>query len=358
MNIEAAVREVWNEEQPKALIGPLHAGLRLLSILYGGTIALRNHLYDRGRLRHEKLPCPVVSVGNITLGGTGKTPTVIFIARLLKNHGYRPAVLSRGYGGLAKAPVNVVSDGNRLLMGWREAGDEPVMIAGALPGTPVLTGPKRFLTGKAAVERFGADILILDDAFQHRGLFRDIDIVLIDAVRPFGNGFLLPRGPLREPPDSLCRANILLRTGDAENVESLRSASSLPVFRAIRRPQGLVDGGTERIRPVAALRGQKVFAFAGIGTPETFRQGLAALGAEVVAFRTFPDHHPYTRFDIEALRHLAARSGAAWIATTEKDGIRLADFPVFLAETSLLRIGMEITPGEPFTELIFSRLAY
>lgn len=358
MNLEATVRRIWNEEQPKTATGPLRAGLRFLSIPYGGTIALRNHLYDRGRLRQEKLPCPVVSVGNLTVGGTGKTPTVILLSKLFKERGRRPVVLSRGYGGSAKAFLNVVSDGNRVLMGWREAGDEPVMIAGALPGIPVLTGPGRILTGKAAVERFGADILILDDAFQHRALFRDIDIVLIDAARPFGNGFLFPRGPLREPPDSLRRANILLRTGDAENEEPLRGAASLPIFRAIHRPQELVEGVTERIQPVAALRGQKVFAFAGIGSPEGFRRSLAALGAEVVAFRAFPDHHRYSRSDIEALRHLAAESGAAWIVTTEKDAIRLTDFPAFLAETSLLRIRMEITLGEPFAELIFSRLAY
>ena len=179
----------------------------------GGIVAARNRLYDGGLLKQQKLPRPVISVGNLTVGGTGKTPTVIFIAHILKDHGYRPAVLSRGYGGSANAPVNVVSDGNRILMGWREAGDEPILIASAVPGIPVLTGSRRLLTGRAAVETFGADVLILDDAFQHRSLFRDIDMVLLDAARPFGNGFLLPRGPLREPRIPLRRADILLRTG-------------------------------------------------------------------------------------------------------------------------------------------------
>lgn len=349
---------IWNETRTDGWTAVPSAILRFLSLPYGGIVAARNRLYGGGVLKQQKLPRPVISVGNLTVGGTGKTPTVIFIARLLKNHGYRPAVLSRGYGGSASAPVNVVSDGNRTMMEWREAGDEPILIARAIPGIPVLTGTRRLLTGRAAVETFGADILILDDGFQHRSLFRDIDIVLLDAARPFGNGFLLPRGPLREHPDSLSRADIILRTGGAENEEPLRRNSSLPSFRAIHKPQGLAAGGTKRIETAAALSGQKVFAFAGIGSPEAFRRSLTELGAAVVGFRVFPDHHPYDLSDIENLRRLTAKSGATLIVTTEKDGVRLVDFPDFLAELFMLRIAMEIIPEEPFAGLIFSRLKY
>jgi tetraacyldisaccharide 4'-kinase len=359
MWIEKTARKIWDEEEPGALYGTLRAGLRLLSFPYRGGVAIRNRLYDRKILRQEKLPCPVVSVGNLTAGGTGKTPTVIFLANLLKGRGRRPAVLSRGYGGNAKSPVNIVSDGNRLLMGWPEAGDEPVLIAKAAPGVPVLTGPKRFLTGQYALRHLGADLLILDDAFQHRALARDIDIVLIDAALPFGNGFLLPRGPLREPAEALGRAHLLIRTGSGQQAEQpLPGTPSLPSFRGIRRPQGLVDASTGRIVPPAALQGQKVCAFAGIGSPNAFRKSLEALGAEVSVFQAFPDHHPYRSSDLDTLRRLAKGSGAVRIVTTEKDGIRLADLPDFLAEISLLRIRMEITPAEPFTELIFSRLPY
>ena len=356
MSVEEMVQEIWNEARPEGRTAVPRAILRTLSLPCGAAVALRNHLYDRELLRPTKLPCLVVSIGNLTVGGTGKTPTVILLAALLKEHGYRPAVLSRGYGSHSKASVNVVSDGNRVLLGWREAGDEPVMIAGALPGIPVLTGPKRSLTGKAAVERFGADILILDDAFQHRSLFRDIDIVLIDAARPFGNGLLLPRGPLREPPQALRRASILLRTGDADHEEPLREVPSLPSFRGTHRPRELVEAATGRVSPPTVLQGQKVFAFAGIGSPEAFRRGLTALGAKVVSFQAFPDHHPYDRSDIETLRRLAAESGAARIVTTEKDGVRLADFPDFLRKVLLLRIGMEIAPADAFAALLFSRI--
>ncbi len=357
MSIERLIRKIW-DEGPNARTTPLRSLLQTFSLPYGAAVSFRNRLYNRGLLRQAKLPCPVVSVGNLTVGGTGKTPTVVLLASLLKEHGFRPAVLSRGYGGHAKASVNVVSDGNRLLLGWREAGDEPVLIAGALPGIPVLTGSKRFLTGKAAVERFGADILILDDAFQHRSLFRDLDIILIDTTHPFGNGYLLPRGPLREPPTELRRADILLRTGDADDATLLREAPSLPAFRGIHRPRELVEAGTGQVSPPTTLRGRKICAFAGIGSPEAFRRSLAALGAEVASFRAFPDHHPYGHSDIEAVRRIAENSGASLIVTTEKDGVRLSDFPDFQAMISFLRIGMEITPAGPFAELIFSRLAY
>lgn len=359
LSIKEAVRDSWEDDRTeKSGITPLRALLGLLSLPYRAGVAARNRLYDLGLLRQAKLPCPVIGVGNLTVGGTGKTPVVILLAGLLRERGYRPAVLSRGYGGGAGAPVSVVSDEDHVRMGWREAGDEPVMIARAVPGIPVLTGARRRLTGQAAVAQFHADILILDDAFQHRPVSREMDIVLINGTAPFGNGRLLPGGPLREAITSLRRAHLIIRTGaEGDPVEPLgEAASGLPVFRGIHRPQGIVEGRKGHLLPAASLAGEKVCAFAGIGRPDTFRRSLSALGAEVVSFRAFPDHHPYSGPEIGALRRLAAESGAARIITTEKDGVRLGDFPDFLAEISLLRIGMEISPPGPFAELIFSRL--
>ena len=357
VSFKETVQRSWDEDRAGSPITPLNTLLGLLSLPYRGAVALRNGLYDRGLFRQEKLPCPVISVGNLVVGGTGKTPMVILLAKLLRDKGHRPAVLSRGYGGRAKASVNTVSDGNRILMTWREAGDEPVLIARSLPGVPVLTGPRRRLTGRAAIGHLGADVLILDDAFQHRALHRDLDIVLIDAAHPVGNGRLLPEGPLREPVKVLRRAHILVRTGGGRELEQPPPVFfETPSFRGFHEPLGIVEGG--RLTPTASLKGQKVCAFAGIGRPEAFRRSLNELDSEIVSFRPFPDHHAYSRTDIDILRELAAETGAERIVTTEKDGVRLADFPDFLAEVSLLRIGMEIMPADAFAELIFSRLAY
>ena len=256
-SFEETLKKSWEGEWADGASVVLAAALRPFSPLYQGVIAARNGLYDRGLLRQEKLPCPVVSVGNLTVGGTGKTPTVILLANLLKREGRRPAVLSRGYGGQAKVPVTVVSDGSGILSHWRETGDEPILIARAAPGVPVLTGPRRLLTGRAAIERFGADCLILDDAFQHRALARDLDIVLIDAASPFGNGRLLPAGPLREPRTSLLRAHMLIRTGEDAKTPEPISQPDLPTFRGIRRPQGLVEGGTGGLLPPDSLQGSR-----------------------------------------------------------------------------------------------------
>jgi tetraacyldisaccharide 4'-kinase len=360
MALEEIIRGIWEQERPEGRTAPLRAALNLLSMPYRCAAAARNRLYDKGALRQERLPCPVISVGNLTVGGTGKTPIVILLANALRNRGRRPAVLSRGYGGNAKAPVNIVADGTRVLMDWREVGDEPVLIARSAEGTPVLTGPRRVLTGRTALEKFGADCLILDDAFQHRALYRDLDILLIDAARPFGNGFLLPRGPLRENPNAIGRAHLVIGTGgDVQDPDHAgQEAPFLPAFRGSHRPTALVEADSGRMLPLSEIRGQRVCAFAGIGRPDSFRRSLTDLGAQIISFLPYPDHHPYTRSDLDHIRRLNAQSGAARIVTTEKDGVRLADFPESLPGLLFLRIGMEITPAEPFTELIFSRLAY
>ncbi len=356
MNIKLRFQNQWNDDESKTGDVLPRMLLRMFSLPYNGAVFLRNNLYDRRIVRQKRLPCPVISVGNITVGGTGKTPTVIAIANLLKERGYRPAVLSRGYGGKSRGPVNIVSDGKTVLMGWKEAGDEPVLMANSLPKVPVIVGAERFLTGRAAVERFDANILLLDDAFQHRQLFRDLDIVLLDRARPFGNGFFLPRGPLRESVSSLLRADLLLRTGGGQKCEPLPGNIEMPSFRGEHKPTGVVSGKTGQIAPPESLRGQKILAFSGIGSPEAFRQSLASLGAEVVSYRDFPDHHPYSGADVAALRSLAVKSGTSLLITTEKDGVRLAGFPDFLAEVSLLMISMKISPLLQFAELLFSRL--
>jgi len=345
------------------------------SLLYRCGVVLRNGLYDRGLIKSLKLPCKVISVGNITVGGTGKTPMVILLARMLKAAGYRPAVLSRGYGRQGKARISIVSDGVSLLSSPLEGGDEPMLIAESVPGVPVLTGPDRRLTGRTAVERLGAEVLILDDGFQHRRLFRDLDIVLLDSERPRGNGCLLPRGPLREPPaEALKRADILIRTGKGRGGHSDRTGergrnratesgrvegvilADLPEFQGFHQPSDLLSRQTGLKMDLRELAGKRICAFSGLGSPEQFRRTLQSLGAEITGFLTYPDHHRYTSLDLDFIQQAAAKAGAEFLVTTEKDEIKLMSLPRTAIPCFSLRIEMRVEPQELFERLILERL--
>lgn len=352
-DIRGTVEAVWSQE--KIGYHPWEIFLRGASLLYRLSILSRNRLYDLGLLRQEKLPCPVISVGNITVGGTGKTPMVIYLAHLLKDKGFHPAVLSRGYKGKTKAPINIVSDGSRLFMKPEDCGDEPALIARSLTGIPVLTGPKRVVTGRVAIEQFGADLLILDDAFQHRQLARDIDIVLLHTGKPWGNGFLLPAGPLREPPSSLKRADFIVRTGADGEIAAVSSAK--PEYRARHQAVSIINGATGRDYPLENLQGRRVCAFAGIASPESFRKTLAETGAVVVAFLPFPDHHDYSREDIREVQKRAVEEKADMIVTTEKDGVKLTRFHMFLEKIDFLRVTMVFIPDEhEFVKTLLAKL--
>jgi tetraacyldisaccharide 4'-kinase len=312
------------------------AGLWWARLPYGAAVRLRNRLFDLGLRKPTRVPVPVVSVGNLTLGGTGKTPCVEFVAGFYRDVGLRVAVLSRGYG----------SGSGR--------NDEAMVLEENLPDVPHLQGPDRAALAATAVEELESEVLVLDDGFQHRRLARDLDIVLIDATRPLEREYLFPRGTLREPVSSLKRAGLAVLTrADQVEPESLERQRrwlrgrfpALPVTTAVHGPVELIGG--DSTAPVGALKGRPVGAFCGIGNPEAFRRTLADLGADVAAFRTFPDHHPYTRADVDDLRGWAVKlpAGAA-VATTQKDFVklRLAD----LAGRPLwaLRIGLRFTDGE------------
>lgn len=354
---------IWHDDDSIRRFSPTRAILYLFSLLYRLIVHLRNRLYDRQILPSAKLSRPVISVGNITVGGTGKTPCVILLGQLLQQHGYRPAVISRGYGGKSPEPVNIVSDGKTILFGARDAGDEPLLIARMLPGVPVITGAKRTLTGQAAIDQFGAEVLICDDAFQHRQIARDIDIVLLDAEKPLGNGHLLPRGELREPAGSLDRASCLILTRASEKqtvhqgVSRIAGAAHIPVFFALHRFKEMI-GPEGDVIPPSGLQGKKVCAFCGIARPESFKKLLRDAEAEILSFIDFPDHYAYDQRDLEELeKHFRTLAADYWI-TTEKDAMRLAGHPRFLKMIRVLRMEMAIRPSVPSLEsFILERLA-
>ena len=311
--------------------------------------------YRSGVRRRRRLPCPVVSVGNLTLGGTGKTPFTEWTAQWYQRQGWRVAVLSRGYGGTPAEQPQVVSAGDGPVTDWRTAGDEAYLLARFLPGVPVLVGRDRYASGLYACERFGAQVLVLDDGFQHHALHRDCDIVLIDASNPFGHGALLPRGTLREPLHTLRRAQVIVLSrvetaGDevprlCEHIR--RYAGQQPIYRMAVSPASLRRHDTGCAVDPSWLQQRRVVAFAGLGNPRAFAASLAQSGARVAAFLAFPDHHPYSVADWQTVCDAACREGAEALLTTEKDAVRLdASWPLPLPLYTL-RISVELTPHDP-----------
>ncbi len=318
-----------------------------LSPLYRGVTALRAALYDKRILPSKGLPKPVISVGNLTTGGTGKTPLVIEIARRLAAEGLRPAVLSRGYKGKSKEPVNRVSDTTRILMDADNAGDEPFLIAKKLPGTPVLTGRNRYAAGMEALQRFAVDLFILDDGFQHLPLKREVNILLMDGEKPFGSGRCLPGGNLREGPAALRRADLIVLTGsptakDRSTIKSLAPRASFHFIRFERA--GVVEIGSGRDLPLPFLQGKRLFAFAGIARPERFYQALEEAGVILAGRQSFPDHHRYSLEELKALVDKAKARQAEGLITTEKDAVRIASFPEGLP---LYGLQLGVVPDNP-----------
>jgi tetraacyldisaccharide 4'-kinase len=312
-------------------------GLRLASVPYGLAVAMRNRLYDHGWKTCQRVPVPVISVGNLTVGGTGKTPCVEYVARRYRELDLRVAILSRGYGSTTGP------------------NDEALVLEENLPDVPHLQGPDRVALAQCAVEELESEVLVLDDGFQHRRLARNLDLVLVDATQPWGHGYLLPRGFLRESPRGLRRAGLVLLTRcdqvDANTIEQLRRqigrwAPRAPVIISSHRPAEWINSG-RRTQTLATLQGTKTAAFCGIGNPEAFRRTLLDLGMEVQAFRVFPDHHAYGRADVEELRHWARREATGGVVvTTQKDLVKLRLTHLSERELWALRIALHVEEGQ------------
>lgn len=340
--------------------------LYIISLAYAGAMNTRKRFYDYGLLRVKRLPCKILSIGNITVGGTGKTPMTIYIAGLLQHLGYKVAVISRGYKGSREKSGGIVSDGQTLFMGPDSAGDEPYLIAMKLKDVPVLVGKNRFKTGMLAIRRFNPDILVLDDAFQHLQLKRDLDIVLLDTAYPFGNGHLLPRGILREPLYQLKRADafVMTRSDRAESFSGISNIQKMigkqPVFRCTHVPDNLskIDKeGIIRHHDLGLLRHRKIVAFSAIAGNEDFRELIYALECDVADFFMFPDHHFYLDRDFNMILRSAQKAGADCLLTTEKDYVKIAHRRVWPFE--LFALGIKISfehEGTFFNAFIESRL--
>jgi len=342
--------ETRMRDQGHAHLFSLEFLLYLVSQVYKAGVKLRQAGYENGWLQSKKLPCMVISVGNLTVGGTGKTPLVIYLSRTVQQLGYKVAVVSRGYKGAAEKRGAIVSDGHSILCGPDIAGDEPYMLAATLKNIPVLVGRRRFEAGMIAVETFDPDVIILDDAFQHRRLARDLDLVLLDAERPFGNGHLLPRGILREPLSGIGRADAIILTRAEGDVSATlqrleRAGAGRPIFRSYHVPEirHVIEAGksSDRAGPdpagscdLKALRQVPVLAFSGIAGNNAFREMLIGLGLIIKDFMAFPDHHDYSAEELALIPEKACRAGSRLVVTTEKDFVKIGeriDWPVDLA---------------------------
>lgn len=337
---------------------------RPLAPLYSIAMRLREVGYRRGTLKSYRLDAPVISVGNLTMGGTGKTPMVQYLARLLQAHGFKPAVISRGYGGTARGKVNLVSDGTRLLLDAEKAGDEPRFLAETLPGIPVLTGIVRRLPAQQAVD-MGADVLLLDDGFQHLQIARDVNLVLFNADRLAGNSRVFPGGELREPVSALHRATGFVLTGvHSGNRERAKQFASLLQTRFPRIATVLTSYRVETpVRPSAAgmievvasdfLAGQRCFGFCGIAHPQSFRYTLERYGLELAGYAPLGDHQRYSSLVVERLLAKAQHAGAGILVTTEKDLVKLANHAADLP-LPLFGLRMQIEADEDFDQEILS----
>ncbi|MFQ5882154.1 MAG: tetraacyldisaccharide 4'-kinase [Candidatus Methylomirabilales bacterium] len=324
--------------------------LRLASWIYGLGVVGRFSLYRIGVLRQHRLSTQVISVGNLTAGGTGKTPFVILLVQEVKQRGLQTAVVVRGYGGRREGRTVVVSDGETIRMGYPEVGDEALLLARKLPGVPVLMAADRVRGCEVAVREFGAEVVLLDDGFQHLRVERNLDILLLEQENPFGYGYLLPRGLLREPVGGLRRADlfVITRAGSSgESVDSLgplRQARPVPILEAVYTPTGFTNLTTGEAVTADLLRDQKLIAFCGIANPPGFERTLGSLGVFPKRYLIFADHHPYEVSDLREIAQSMGEAGATVSLTTEKDAIRLErllpPFPVVM-----LRVKLTLTAG-------------
>ena len=301
--------------------------LGLASRAYGLAMRVRDWGYKENISHVRRIPVPAISIGNISLGGTGKTQVVIWCAKKLREEGKKVVVLSRGYGRVGKEETRIVSDESRILASADEAGDEPVLIARSIQGLPVVVGADRAQSARVALERFSPDVFLLDDAFQHRKFHRDLDVVCVDE-HMLEAPRLFPAGYLREGAGSLSRAQFLLYKTDQEDqfrAQFKKTFSFFPVQPSAvftYEPQGLKEHATGNLHPLDTIKRRPVLAFSGIANPRTFERLLKSCGADLIAFKVFPDHHHFTDPELEILIR-EAREKNSFLVTTEKDRVRL-----------------------------------
>ncbi len=335
----------------------LLALLRGLSYLYEFGVRRKLYMYESGLMKREKLNCCVISIGNITVGGTGKTPTAQKMAAIIKAMGYRVVILNRGYRSHWDKELGVVSDGSKIFMTAYEAGDEAYLMAKTLPGIPVIIGKNRAVTGRYAVDKLNAEVIIMDDGYQHWQLERDLDVVLVDTLNMFGNGCVLPRGTLREPLENLSRGDLFLLTKTDQSSKlsrmqlrhTISKYNAAPVIESVHHPKNFVEiadwykGIGKNIRDLDELKGKDVMVFSAIGNPSSFEQTLCSIGLNIMEAVRYPDHHDYGMLEMQYINERASSLKAVAMVTTAKDAVKIpTEFIYSDREIPLYILNMDI----------------
>lgn len=356
---------------------PLRILLAVLSgasFLFAAAVAVRSFLYKTGLLRRFPLGVQVVSIGNVTAGGTGKTPVTELFARALSAEGRKVAILSRGYRrkeapwwrrafAHVMEPPLVVSDGRRVLLDSATGGDEPYMLASNLPGVAVVVDRDRVKAGRYAVKRLGCDTIVLDDGFQYQKLKHSIEVVLVDSTNPFGNGRMLPRGILREPARHAKRADLVFLTKCSGDVSAVRAQirkfnTKADIVECSHSPKSLKDVWSREELPLSWLDGKTVCTLSGIASPKGFENSLRKMGSRVVWCERYADHHRYDPSEILYALNRSADMGADALVTTEKDAVRFPRFETAPVKCLYLRIAIEMLSGEESFRRLVSRICF
>ena len=363
------IQEKGADQHATGAVALFLAFLKGVSFIFAAIVSIRYFLYNTGLLRRYPLGIQVISIGNVTAGGTGKTPVTEIFARTLAAQGRKVAILSRGYRRKEAPfwqrlftevvePPLVVSDGKHVLLDSETGGDEPYMLASNLPGVAVVVDRNRVKAGRYAIKRLGCDTIILDDGFQYQKLKHSIEVVLVDSTNPFGNGNMLPRGILREPARHLKRADIIFLTKCRGDVSAVREDvrkynTTAEIVECNHTPKVLKDVWSREEYPLDWLKGKTTCTLSGIASPKGFENSLRRLGAKVVWCERYADHHRYASSEILYALNRSADMGADALITTEKDAVRFPRFETSPVRCLYLRIAIEILNGaENFTSII------
>ena len=336
------------------------------SPFYAQLMRFRSYLYAKNIFRVNELSVPVISIGNLTMGGTGKTPLVIYVADILLQKGYKPAVISRGYRGASKNQVNIVSDGNQVIMNSQDAGDEPLLIATSLPECFVLTGKKRIHPAQFALNNFKPDVLVLDDGFQHLSVGRSLDIVLFDTDVFAGNSRVFPGGDLREPVSALQRSDVIALTGvQDDNRQRAEKCCDLLVSKFPQKSVLLLENHYDTLNRYVYANGQylkqsvdpgdttdKLYGFCGIANPQRFIYAASHLSIKTLGMKTFRDHHRYSQEDLDQISTLSIESGANGLLTTEKDIVKIV--PHLSSDIPIYTLPLRVKPNEKLDTILLN----